>query len=162
MASWAGFERAAPDFAAAGRRLLIGADGVAIGFLASVGSRGVPHLSPVCPIFCGSDLYLSAGSHTPKAADLRRSGAWVLHALLGAGDEEFQIAGDAAEVLDAAERGAVHDAIPFAAFQRADPIFRLDVRRALWVHWERTGQPDTRAVRRRWREAGSGEEEGEA
>jgi hypothetical protein len=44
----------------------------------------------------------------------------------------------------------VHDAIPFPSFQRTDPIFRLSVERALWVYWERAGQPDTRAVRRRW------------
>jgi hypothetical protein len=107
----------------------------------------------VCPIFCGSDLCLSAGSHTPKAADLRATGHYVLHAFLGANDEEFQVAGRAAEVLDETQRSAVHAAIPFAAFQRTDPIFRLDVERALWVHWERAGQPDTRAVRRRWTEA---------
>ena len=33
--SWAEFEQAAPEQAAAGRRLLVGADGVAIGFLAT-------------------------------------------------------------------------------------------------------------------------------
>jgi len=59
------------------------------------------------------DVFLSAGAHTPKVADLR--------------------------------------AIPFAAFQRSDPIFRLSIDRALWVYWERVGQPNTRPVRRRWR-----------
>jgi hypothetical protein len=150
MASWSAFESAAPEFGAAGRRLLIGADGVAIGFFTSVSARGDPHLSPVCPIFCGGELYLSASAHTPKAADLRATGRYVLHAFLGANDEELQVAGSAAEVLDPAERSAVHAAIPFPSFQRTDPIFRLSVERALWVYWERAGQPDTRAVRRRW------------
>ena len=36
------------------------------------------------------------------------------------------------------------------AFKTTDPIFRLSVERALWVYWERAGQPDTKAVRRRW------------
>ena len=153
MGSWAEFEFAAPEFGEAGRRLLIGADGVAIGFVASVGAGAVPHLSPVCPIFCGQHLYLSAGAATPKAADFRITGRYVLHALLAANDEEFQVAGRAAEVGDQAERAAVHQAIPFQAFQRSDPIFRLSIERALWVFWERVGQPDTRAVRRRWREA---------
>ena len=45
---------------------------------------------------------------------------------------------------------AVHAAIPFASFDRADPIFRLGIERALWVYWERAGKPDTKAVRRRW------------
>jgi hypothetical protein len=150
VASWSEFEKAAPDFSAAGRRLLIGADGVAIGFLASVGAHGAPHLSPVCPIFCGAHLYVSAGAHTPKAADLRASGNYVLHAFLAANDEEFQVAGRALEVHDPAERAAVHAAIAFAAFKTADPIFRLSIARALWVYWERVGQPDTKAVRRRW------------
>ena len=148
--SFAAFEAAAPDFAAAARRLFVGADGVAIGFLATVSARGLPHLSPVCPIFCGEGLYLSAGAHTPKANDLHASGAWVLHAFLAANDEELQLAGRAVEVGDAGERAAVHAAIPFKAFQKSDPIFRLELERALWVFWERVGQPDTRPVRRRW------------
>ena len=149
--TWSDLEQDAPDFAAAGRRLLIGGDGVAIGFLASIGRAGHPHLCPVCTIFCGGALYLSAGDHTPKVADLRESGAYVLHALLGANDEEFQIAGHAHEILAPEERASVHAVIRFGAFRRADPIFRLGIERALWVYWERAGQPDTRAIRRRFR-----------
>lgn len=151
MVSWSRLEQRAPDLGAAGRRLLIGADGVAIGFLASVGPRGAPHLSPVCPIFAGDDVYVSAPTRTPKVADLRAASHYVLHAMLGASDEEFQIAGRAREVTDAPERAAVHAAIRFAAFEREHPIFRLSIERALWVYWERAGQPDTRAVRRRFR-----------
>jgi hypothetical protein len=76
MTSWADFERLAPEFAEAAHRLLIGSDGVAIAFLATVTRANHPRLAPVCP------------------------------------------------------------------------IFRLVVERVLWVHWERVGQPDTRAVRR--------------
>ena len=150
MASWAEFESSAPDFAAAGRRLLAGSDGLPIGFFASRSARGLPHLSPVCPIFAGNHLYLSAGAHTPKVTDLRATGAYVLHAFLGANDEEFQVAGRALEVQDPAERSAAHAAIPFAAFKKTDPIFRLSIESALWVSWERVGQPDTKAIRRRW------------
>ena len=49
----------------------------------------------------------------------------------------------------------VGNAIPVPAFDRADPIFRLPIERSLWVHWERPGQKDTRAIRRRWPEARS-------
>jgi hypothetical protein len=150
MASWADFEADAPDLAGAGRRLLVGPDGVAIGFLASVGAAGGPHLSPVCPVFCGRHVYVVAGARTPKARDLGFRRGYALHALLGANDEEFRIAGRASAVPAADERAAVHEAVPFAAFGRDDPIFRLDVERALWVSWERVGKPDTRAVRRRW------------
>ncbi len=150
MVSWAGFERSAHEFAAAGRRLLAGSDGNAIGFLATVGRRGAPHIAPVCPIFCEDHVYLSAGIRTPKVRDLRHNGAFTLHAFLGQHDEEFQIAGLAEEVNDPSERGAVHEAIPFAAFEKDDPIFRLVVERALWVYWERVGKPDTVPIRRRW------------
>ena len=151
MASWAAFEASAADFARAGRRLLVGADGVAIAFLATVSGRGRPHLAPVCPIFCGDDLVLSVGARTPKRGDLSERGAYVLHAFLGKDDEEFQIAGDAHEVSDSGERAAVHGAIPFAAFNREDPIFRLEIERCLWCLWENVGQPNTRPIRRRWR-----------
>jgi hypothetical protein len=113
-ASFAAFEAAAPDFAAAARRLLVGADGVAIGFLATVSAGARPHLSPVCPVFCGDDLHVVATAHSPKTADLRATGAFVLHAFLGANDEELQLAGRAVEVLGPSERAAVQVAIPFA------------------------------------------------
>jgi hypothetical protein len=150
MASWNEFERAAPEFASAGRRLLVGSDGVAIGFLATVSASGTPHLAPVCPVFCGDHLYLSAGTRTPKARDLRANSCFTLHAFLGEKDEEFQISGPTSEVTDPAERTAVHEAIPFTSFQKDDPIFRLSIERSLWVYWERVGHPDTRAVRKRW------------
>lgn len=128
----------------------MGSDGVAIGFLATVTKSNAPRLSPVCPIFCGDDVYLSVGAATPKVEDLRARTAYVLHAFLGEDDEELQFSGIASEVTDSGERAAVHQAIPFAAFEKGDPIFRLRVDRSLWVYWERAGQPDTRAVRRRW------------
>ena len=150
MTSWSHFVLAAPELAAAGERLLKGADGLPIAFLASATREGVPHLGPVCPIFCGEDLYLSAAGATPKVHDLRAGGAFSLHAFLGESDEEFQVLGQANEVQAAEERSAVHEAIPFASFDPDHPIFRLSVARALWVFWERAGQPDTRAVRHRW------------
>jgi hypothetical protein len=149
MASWLELEREASEFATAGRRLFVGEDGTAIGYLAT-GLGGTPHLSPVCPIYCGDHLYLSAGARTPKVRDLRGGGGYVLHAFLAENDEEFQIAGSAEEVLDSVERAAVHGAIPFPAFDKDDPIFRLGIERALWVYWERVGTPETQAVRRRW------------
>lgn len=148
--SWSALEADAAELGAAGRRLLVGDDGVAIAFLATASAEAQPHLAPVCPIFCDGHLHLCAAGKTVKVDDLRASGAFVLHAFLGPHDEEFQLAGVAHEVTDAAERARVHAAIPFAGFDREDPIFRLGLERALWVHWERVGQPDTKPVRRRW------------
>lgn len=83
MASWVEFEHAAPDIASAGCRLLIGSDGVAIGFLATVSPWGMPHLAPVYPIFYGDHLYVSAGIRTTKVQDLRANGLFSLHTFLG-------------------------------------------------------------------------------
>ena len=104
----------------------------------------------MCPVFCGDGLYLCATARSPKVRDLREAGSYALHAFLGDDDEEFQVAGDAREVDSASERGAVHEAIPFPAFDRDDPLFRLSIGRALWVCWERAGEADTRAIRRSW------------
>lgn len=150
MSSWAEFERHAPDFAAAGRRLFMGSDGVAIAFLATASSSGAPNLAPVCPIFCGDHLFLSAASASPKVRNLRSNPRFALHAFLGSNDEEFQIIGLTTEVVDSSERSQVHDAIPFPSYQADDPIFQLSIERALWVYWERAGQPDTKAIRKRW------------
>jgi hypothetical protein len=151
-ASWRELSQRAPELAEAGRRLLVGADGIAIAFLATAGPDG-PRLSPVCPVFSGDGLFLIASAQTPKARDLRERGGYALHAFLGANDEEFQIAGRARELTTAAERERVHRDVRFAAFERGDPIFAFAIERALWVHWERPGEPGTRAIRRRWRAA---------
>jgi general stress protein 26 len=150
MNSWAALAEAAPDFAEVGKRLLVGDDGVAIAFLGTVKAAGTIHLAPVCPIFCGPELYLSAAGKSPKVRDLRGDGRYALHAFLGTNDEEFQLRGTATEVTDAAERDRVHGAILFPSFEREDPIFRFAIESVLWAYWERVGQPDIRVVRRRW------------
>ena len=165
MQSWGDFESAAPEFATAARRLLIGPDDVAIGFLATASQGGTPHMAPVCPIFAGTNLYLSAASRTPKVRDLRANPRYSLHAFLGPNDEELQLLGSSYEVISETERDAVHKAIRFGSFDVEHPIFRLSIHAAVWVYWEKAGQPDTRAVRKRWqsrtRAIDSGDERGE-
>jgi len=150
MQSWKAFEAAAPDYANAAHRLFVGSDGAAIGFLATASPDGTPHIAPVCPIFAGDDLYLSAVTHTPKVRDLRDNPSFALHSFLGPDDEEVQLIGLASEVTAETERNAVHDAIQFGSFDKTHPVFRLSIRAALWVYWENAGKPDTRAVRKRW------------
>jgi hypothetical protein len=150
LKGWDQFEAEAGELARAGRRLLGGADGLPIGFLATANARGRPHLAPVCPIFAQRALYLSASGGSPKVRDLRENGRFSLHAFLGADDEEFQLLGSGLEVTAPDERARVHEAIPFGGFDRAHPVFELRIARALWVAWQNVGQPDTRAVRRRW------------
>jgi hypothetical protein len=143
---WRELARAAPDFAAAGERLLIKDNGVAIGFLATV--HRALHLAPVCPIFCDGGVYLSVGATTPKRRDLDRDGRYVLHAFLAANDEEFRVTGRAALVAAEADRLRVQNAIRFGAFGRDDPIYRLDIENVMWGFWENAGLPGTRPVRR--------------
>ncbi len=150
MRSWSEFESAAPELASAARRLFIGSDGVAIGFLATASRMGSPHLAPVCPVFAGTNLYLSAATRTPKVQDLRDNPVYSLHAFLGSSDEEFQLHGSAAEVTSTTEREAVHKAIGFGSMDANHPVFRLSIGSALWVYWEKAGQPDAKAVRKRW------------
>jgi len=149
LATWSEFVRAAPDIAAAGWRLLR-ADGVAIGYLATVAPGGAPRIAPVCPIFAGGGVYLSVGGHTPKQVDLFRDGRFALHAPLGPEDEEFRMSGRAVEMTDQKQREAVHTAIKFAVYDPSDPVFRLDLERCLHVRWEDSGRPGTRAIRRSW------------
>jgi len=144
---WQAFAAAAPDFAAAGTRLLHRNSDIAIGFLATVW-RAL-HLAPVCPIFCNGAIYLSVGAATPKRRDLDRDGRYVLHALLGESDEEFRIAGRARRIDDPAQRQRVQAAIRFQ-YGAGDPIYRLDVHAAMWGYWENAGKPRTRPIRRHW------------
>ena len=149
--SWLRFEAEAPAIARAGRRLLTGADGGTIAFLATGAAAG-PHLSPVCPFWSGGELVLIASAQTPKARDLQADPRYALHAFLGDADEEFQVRGSTVLVSDSSERTVIHRDVPFASFGRDDPIYRLAIGSALHVHWERVGQPDTRAVRVTWKD----------
>lgn len=149
--SWKELERQAPEFAEAGRRLLF----EEVAFIATVSRAGKPRVAPFCPIFAGDHVYVSAGATTSKRYDLEDDGRYVVHALLGPSDEEFQIAGRGVLLAEGAERAAVHAAIHFQ-FDPEDPVFRLEIERSLWGHWEKVGQPGTYPVKRRYR-AGEGE-----
>lgn len=140
-ARWGAFAAKAPALAASGRALLYHPDRGEVGILATVNRRGRPQVAPVCPIFCGDGVYLSIGAHTPKVHNLRRRGAYALHAQVGADDLEFQIGGVARLVDAGAERDAVLAAIPFPSFDADDPIFELLIDQALGVTWPAPGEP---------------------
>jgi hypothetical protein len=139
-ASWRDFESAAPELAEVGARLLHHPNRGEVGILATVDASGRPRVAPVCPIFCGDGVYLSVGAHTPKLGDLRRTGRYALHAQVGADDLEFQISGVAREVTDAAEHERVVAAIPFPSYNPHDPVFELEIERALVVTWPEGGE----------------------
>jgi general stress protein 26 len=149
LKSWAEFLAEEKSLAESGRKLLSGEGDSPIAFIATCTNNGTPHLAPVCPIFSGDHLYVSTGTKTPKRTDLEENGSYVLHAFLGNNDEEFQIAGKAFIVRDLEEINQVHSSIRFT-FKPEDPIYRLELSRALWCFWENVGQPDTFPVRKRW------------
>ena len=91
------------------------------------------------PIFCEEGIYLSVGSHTPKVRHLESNRRYALHAIVGADDLEFQIAGTARRVDSGAEHDAVVSAIPFPSYDASDPIYELLIQRALSVTWSEPG-----------------------
>ena len=106
MTDWDGFERAAPDLARTGRRLLE-RTGSGEGLLATVRGEGLPRIHPVAVGVVDGRLvtFLIVGS--AKVADLLADGRYALHAHQDPGEpHEFLVRGRATEVIDPARRAA--------------------------------------------------------
>lgn len=144
--AWEAFALAAPELAAAGRRLI---DEHYVAFLATLRRDGAPRLHPVCPVFAAGGVSIAVPPRSPKQHDLRRDGRYALHAVLGDNDEEFVINGaarlDSSEQLRAAVRRAAGHII-----RDDDLLFELLVERCHWGVWEHVGQPNTRPIYRAW------------
>ncbi len=151
MATWQEFEDAAPEMAALGRQL-ISNETFQVAYLATTQRDGAPRIHPVCPVLAGEHLYLAIGSQSPKLRDLRHDGRYMLHAMPGKDDAEFNVRGRGTEANDA----ATHDEVERAAaavglnVKPHEVIFRLDIEQAATTYWEHVGQPNTRPIRRRW------------
>jgi dipeptidyl aminopeptidase/acylaminoacyl peptidase len=106
MVTWADFEAAAPDLAAAGRRLLYrGGEGEAL--LATVRGDGPPQIHPVSVAIVGEGLYAFI-LPSAKRVDLERDGRYALHTHQDpAAPSEFAVRGRAQLVEGDAERSAV-------------------------------------------------------
>ncbi|MCH8160741.1 MAG: pyridoxamine 5'-phosphate oxidase family protein [Chloroflexi bacterium] len=158
MATWAEFAEAAPEMAALGSELRAT---FGLAFLATVRKDGSPRLHPVCPFVVRGRLFIATNPKSPKRHDLKRDGRYVLHMLPGENDAEFQVRGRARLVEDAQTKAMVLAEGPEAGVQPdgallnltpEELLFEYDVEEALSGHWENVGQPDTRPVRKRWRE----------
>ncbi len=106
MVSWDQFELAAPELAAAGRRLLT-QPGVGDPFLATVRGSGLPRINPISAEIIDGRLiaFLIVGS--AKLADLTADGRYALHFYQDpAAPNEFQVRGRAHEILDPEIRAA--------------------------------------------------------
>lgn len=143
--TWSEFQKAAPELAAVGERLLHPSVGAAVGLLATADRTARPGVAPVCPIFAGSGVFVLVVSKTPKRRDLAENPRFALHAMVGPSDEEFRISGTARLVDIPSERAAVIEAIRFPSYDATDPIFELLVERALAVTWPAPGESLKRA-----------------
>jgi len=173
MASWAQFERSAPDMAAVAACLWPGiirlgrlgeqarpgaAKAFSIAYLATIRPDGGPRLHPFCPIIADGRLFAAIPARSPKGNDLRRDGRCVIHALPGSDDDELCIRARAREVTDDATtrslvvavvlRSGVGGMIETATH---DPLFEFDLALVETARWLDIGKPGTRPVRQRWR-----------
>lgn len=152
MATWQEFAGAAPEMAALGARLISNKT-FQVAYLATLRKDGAPRVHPVCPVIAGVHIYLAIGPQSPKLHDLRRDGRYMLHAMPGKDDAEFNVRGRATEANDPATHAEVEQgasAVGLNVMPR-EIIFRLDVEQAATTYWENVGQPNTRPIRRRWR-----------
>ena len=106
MATWAEFKAAAPDVAAAGRRLLY-RDGRGQAMLATVrGAEEPPRVNPITFAIVEGRLFAFI-LESPKLLDLERDGRYALHSHHDpAAPSEFALRGRAHLVTDAATRTA--------------------------------------------------------
>src|ERR1700736_4682778 len=99
MATWAQFESAAPEIAAAGKTLLY-QGGAGLAYLATLRKDGAPRLHPICPTVVEGRLYALIGP-THKRADLRRDGRYALHTFpCPEVDDELLVMGRAKFIAD--------------------------------------------------------------
>ena len=171
MATWAEFESAAPDLAAAaaarwpgivalhrGEPVPAGEPAFTIAYLATARPDGSPRVHPFCPVLAAGRLCAAIPARSPKGDDLRRDPRCAIHALPGPDDDELAIRAVAEEVTDdGGMRAAVHGIAMgsgvggMAETTASDPLFAFDLVQVDVGHWVDVGQPGTRAVRRRWR-----------
>lgn len=145
MSSWSEFAVEAPSIAERGRSLW--AQHVLM-YLATVRADGSPRLHPVVPVLADGRIFVAIGDWSPKWRDLERDPRCVLHTLPGDQDDEFVLRCRAAP-------GETHRAAVGAAADHVihddDHIFVFGVEQADLGYWENVGQPNTYAVRHRWR-----------
>jgi hypothetical protein len=121
MATWAELEAAAPDVAAAGRRLLY-RDGPGQAMLATVrGEQEPPRMNPITLAIVDGRVFAFI-LRSPKLGDLERDGRYALHSHHDpAAPSEFALRGRARLIVDQ----AVHAAAAAAWDFEVDDTYRL-------------------------------------
>jgi hypothetical protein len=139
MATWATFEAAAPELAAAGQRLLY-QYGPGLGFLATVRRDGGPRLHPICPVISEGELWAFILRASPKCADLERDGRFALHAFPPEiKDDEFALTGTVRRVDDETPRERIMAATSARVGEGDEVLFAFDIENALLAIYEARG-----------------------
>jgi hypothetical protein len=134
--------------AAAGARLMPD-----VSFLATVSVDGRPRIHPFCPAIVVGRLWAFIIETSPKRRDLDANGYFAIHALPGAEDEEFFVAGHAVRRPDAPLRALALAAMPYDDADEQHLLYEFDPERALWTTWQNFQKPGMRPVHRSWKSA---------
>jgi hypothetical protein len=130
VARWEDLERAAPELARAGHRLLY-QYGLGLAFRATVRPDGGPRLHPFCPIVTEGGLWGFIGP-SPKRVDLRRDGRVAVHSFPPRDvDDEFYVQSRAVEIDDSAAIKAVRAAYTAPIQGDDELLFEILPERAL-------------------------------
>jgi hypothetical protein len=125
--TWGEFAKEAPDLAAFGAELLLGAQ---VAYLATVRPDGVPRVHPVTPILTDDGLFLFMEPTSPKGHELRSGSGFSMHNAVpdmnGTGGE-FIISGTGFSVESPQTRATVSDA---ARFKPADRYVLFELKLA--------------------------------
>ena len=148
MLSWAEFEAAAPEIAAAGRRLFALNE---VAYLATVTATCRPRIHPFCPAIAGGRFWAFIIDASPKRGDLDVNGRYAIHAMPGSEDEQFFMSGRARRETDPGLRQVALAAMPYSDADEHHLLYEFLVERTLWTTWENFQQPGMRPVHRKWR-----------
>jgi hypothetical protein len=171
VATWAEFEREAPEVAKAAARLWPGLVALhrneshpedtawfAISYLGTIRRDGAPRIHPFCPILADGRLFAAIPRSSPKGWDLRRDPRCVIHAMPGPDDDELCIRAIALEVSgDSSTRATIRAVVArtevggMIESVSHDPLFEFVLQQVDVARWVDIGRPGTHAIRRRWR-----------
>ena len=133
MATWEGFEKAAPDLAASGIRMF---EQSGVAYLMTMRKGGGPLVSPMVPIIAHGRLFVVIPQAAPDDdLDLLRNARYALHAMPGKNDEEFMVNGRATIVEDTAARESASETAGFTIDDQ-DQLFELHIAKCVWAIWE--------------------------
>jgi hypothetical protein len=131
MASWAEFQAAAPEMAAAGERALF-RSGSGDGLLTTIAGDGLPRTHPVNVGIVDGRLLTFVQGASAKARDLATDGRYALHAHLDPErPHEFLLRGRGTVITDAATRARAAATWPFNP-RDSYPLVELDIEHALF------------------------------